>query len=512
LNTINRTISNAIFNVFGWLWPAALNLLTLPYVVSRLGEEAFGIFTLVLAVLGYFAFLDLGLNTASVKYIAEYWAKEDSDRINQVIGSTLVVYTTLGCLGSLVIWLATEWLITDVLKISTDLVGISRIAFRVGSLGFLVNMVSGTFSAVPRALQRFDIVNKVTIGLTTLSTLSTMVVLAMGAGLMQVVVVRFAINLLSIVIFLSIAKRLIPSLIVRPQCTWSTMKELLRFGGLSAVNKVASQAMFHLNRLLLGSFLGLASVTYYVVPANLTSLMHRFLSSLTSVLFPLSSELSARREDERLQNMYVQVTKYITVLATAIYLSIILFSFPLLRFWMGQAFANQGSSTLLVLALSFYALSFNAVAYHVLNGVGRPDVNAISAVVGGVLSIGFCLILIPRIGILGAAVANLISMVRIPIYILYVNKQVLKINNSYVFKRLYLKIWLIGAMIISLFFLIGISPGTIWELGGMFAVLVFLYVILMIVLGVLDAKDKALFFSYFQVVAHRYSRGNTESR
>jgi len=34
----------------------------------------------------------------------------------------------------------------------------------------------------------------------------------------------------------------------------------------------------------------------------------------------------------------------------------------------------------------------------------------------------------------------------------------------------------------------------------------------MIVLGVLDAKDKALFFSYFQVVAHRYSRGNTESR
>jgi len=509
LNRINRTISNTIFNALGWLWPVALNLLTLPYVVSQLGEEAFGIFTLVLSVLGYFTFLDLGLNTASVKYIAEYWAKEDYKRINQVVGSTLVVYTIVGCLGSLAIWLATEWLITDVLKISTDLIGVSSTAFRVGSLGFLANMVSGAFSAVPRALQRFDIANKVTTGLATLSTLSTVVVLAMGAGLVQIVIVRLAINLLSIIASLSIAKHLIPSLTMYPQCTWSMLKELLRFGGLSAVNKVASQAMFHLNRLLLGSFLGPAAVTYYVIPSSLTSLMHRFLSTLTSVLFPLSSELSARREVKRLKNMYVQVTKYVTVLATAIYLSIVLFSFPLLRFWMGQTFANQGSSTLSVLALSFYALSFNVVAYHVLNGIGKPEVNAISAVVGGVLNIGLCLILIPQIGILGAAVANLISMVRIPIYALYVNKRVLRINNWNV--RVCLSIWLIGGMITSLFFLIGISPDTIWELGSMFAALVFLYVILTIILGVLDAEDIALFFSYFQVVVHRYSKKDTKS-
>ena len=506
LNTTNRTINNVILNVFGWLWSIGLSLLTLPYIVRRLGEEAFGVFVLVLAVLGYFAFLNLGLNTASVKYVSEYWAQGDSERINRVIGSTLVVYATLGGLGSLGIWLATEWLVTDVLKVSPDLVGISKIAFRVGAFGFLANMVSGTFSAVPTALQRFDIANKATVGFTTLSTLSTVAVLAIGGGLVQVVVVRLAISLLSIPVFLFIAKRLVPSLVVRPRCTWSTLKGLLGFGGFSTVNRVAAQAIFQLDRLLLGSFLGPAAVTYYVVPANLTSQMHGLMSRLTDVLFPLSSELSALGENERLRKMYIKATKCVAILGTMVYLPIILLSLPLLRFWMGQDFARQSSLTLSVLALSYYALSFNVVAYHVLNGVGRPDVNAISAVVGGLINLGFCLFLIPKMGILGAAAANLISMVRIPVYVLYANRQVLKVSNLLVIGKAYLKPWLIAGGIVISFLLTGISPVAIWELLGVLAALVFLYVILAIVLGVFDSEDRALFLNYYWAVVHKHSK------
>jgi len=497
LNTTNRTINNAIFNVFGWVWPISLKLLTLPYIVNRLGEEAFGVFVLVLAVLGYFAFLNLGLNTASIKYIAEYWAKSDIEEINRVIGSTLVVYATLGGLGSLGIWVATEWLITDVLKISPDLVGVSRIAFRVGGLGFLANMVSGTFSAMPTALQRFDVANKATIGLTTLSTLSTVAVLAVGGGLVQVVVVRFAISLLSILVFLFISKRLIPSLVVRPQCTWLTLKELLSFGGFSAIGQVAGQVAFGMDRFLLGFFVGPAAVTYFAVPAGLVSQLHGLISRSAHVLFPLSSELAARGEDKRLQEMYVKTSKYITVIATVIYLPIVLLSLPILRFWMGQNLAVQSSLTLSVLALSFYVLSFNTIAYHVLNGVGRPDVNAISAVVGGVTNLGFCLLLIPKAGVLGAAAAHLISnMVRIPAYIWYVNRRVLKVSNLLILGRAYFKPWLIAGGIAVSFLLIGISPATVWELLGILAGLAFLYVILVGMLGTFDSEDRALLSNY----------------
>ncbi len=508
LSTTTRTINNAIFNVFGWLWPIGLNLLTLPYIVNRLGAESFGIFALILAILGYFAFLNLGLNAASIKYIAEYWTKGDSEKTNLVIGSTLVIYATLGGLGSLGIWLAAGWLVTNVLKVSPDLVEISKTAFRVGALGFLANMVSGTFRAVPTALQRFDITNKATIGFTTLSTLSTVAVLAMGGGLVQVVVIRFAISLLSILVFLFIAKRLVPSLVVRPRCTWPILKELLSFGGFSAVNRVAAQAIFQLDRLLVGSFLGPTAVTYYVIPANLSSQVHRLTTRLTSVLFPLSSELSARGEGERLRKMYIKTTKYITILTTAIYLPVILLSSPLLRFWMGQNFADQSGSTLSVLALSFYVLSFNAVAYHILNGIGRPDINAVSAVIGGLINVGLCLLLIPKAGIFGAAAANLISMARIPVYILYANKRALKVSSLLVLREAYLKPWLIGGGVVIPFLLLGISPASIGELLSVSAVLVFLYIILAIMLGVFDAEDKALLLNYlesiFRAVSHKY--------
>ncbi|MFW6116415.1 MAG: oligosaccharide flippase family protein [bacterium] len=496
MNTAKRTINNTVFNTVGWGLPIVVNLLALPYIVRQLGEEAFGVFALILSVVGYFSFLDLGLNAASVKYISKYQAQGKIDRVSQVIGSALLVYVALGTLGAGAVWVATEWLVIDVLKISQELVDVSKVAFRIGAFGFVANMVSGAFSVVPQALQRFDVSNLATVILTVLSTLSAVALLAMGGGLVQVVIARFVISMLSVLVFLLIARRLIPSLTLHVDCSWAMLKELLGFGGLSAVNRVAAQAIFHLDRLLLGWLMGPAAVTYYVIPANLTNRMHGFVSSLTCVLFPLSSGLRARADDGKLRKMYVKTAKYMAVLATVIYLPIVFLSSSILRLWMGRDFADQSGVALSVLALSSYILSFNAVPYHIVNGLGRPDVNAVSAVAGGFLNVGLCLVLIPRLGLLGAAIANLGSMIRIPFYVLFVNRRVLRVSDTLASVDTYFKPLLIAGGIFVAFLLVGLSPKTVAGLLGVLIALVSVYVLLIIVSGVLDTEDIDLFLQY----------------
>lgn len=492
--TAIRTINNAVFNLLGWVWPIGLNLLTVPYVVNELGEEGFGTYSLVLTLF----FLQLGFGKASTKYVAEYWSKRDTGRINRILGTTLLVYSMIGCLGVLVTELSLGWLLEAALRIPPDLVPVSRTAFQIGGLGFLTGQIATAFRAIPAGLQRFDIVNKITITLNTLSTLLTVIVLMFGGGLLCVVLVRLAINLLRILAFLLAAKNLIPSLHLGYHLDRSVLSELAGFESFTVVNQLADRASFELTRFLVGSLLGVSAVTYYVVPMDLTSQVHRFLDHFTSMLFPLSSELIGTGKWSKLRKMYFKATKYVVILSTLAYLPFVLLSLGILDVWMGQGFADRSSLTLAVLAFSHYLLSFRVTTYHVLNGIGKPEINAISSMMGGVINVGLCFVLIPRLGILGAAMANLVSMVHVPIAILYANNSVLGVSTLSVLKEAYVKPWLTGAGIALLFFSFRMSPRSIWSLLAVCIVLALVYAILLLLSGVFDAEDRSLFQRYLR--------------
>ena len=57
--------------MLGWAWATVLSIVATRYIVQGLGREGYGILTLALSTIGYFAILDMGLNTAAIKFIAE---------------------------------------------------------------------------------------------------------------------------------------------------------------------------------------------------------------------------------------------------------------------------------------------------------------------------------------------------------------------------------------------------------------------------------------------------------
>src|ERR1035437_10688053 len=74
-----RFIKNSFFNVAGWLWLTVISVVTVPYIVKKLGYDAYGVLSLVSMVVGYFAFLDLGLGDAVIKYVSHYHVLKRSE-------------------------------------------------------------------------------------------------------------------------------------------------------------------------------------------------------------------------------------------------------------------------------------------------------------------------------------------------------------------------------------------------------------------------------------------------
>jgi O-antigen/teichoic acid export membrane protein len=400
----------------------------MPYIVHNLGNEAYGVLALVTSVLGFFAFLDLGVTNASVKYMAEAYALGDVEKINKIIGSSLVVYLIAGGTGACIIALMTNTLVQRILKIPPGYIADSTFAFYIASCGFLLNMVLGVFASVPKAVQRYDVATKVNIAVSTSLTLLTVFILYLGYGLREVVILNFFSSLASLTVYMLVAKKLVKGISIKVSYDPATFKQLFAFGAYSLLVMISSAFLFQLDRLMIGSFAGAGQVAFYVVPASIALRIHGFVASIMGVVFPLCSELHATGQQRKLRELYLKASKYSFVLGISIATPLVVLSTQIMAFWMGNEYAAKSSLVLAVLSVSSLFATLTIIPSFLLDGIGKPRVNAFFAVLSALLNIVLCIMLIPRYGVNGAALAVLANCIIVALYLVTIDKKILHIG------------------------------------------------------------------------------------
>ncbi|MBG7602838.1 MAG: hypothetical protein IZT60_09870, partial [Gammaproteobacteria bacterium] len=89
-------VLNIASNYLRFLVGMVVLFFLMPYIVSRIGVDLFGLWSLIFAVIGLFGLMDLGFATAAIKYVAELTASKDHAERNQVLATLLVIYSALG--------------------------------------------------------------------------------------------------------------------------------------------------------------------------------------------------------------------------------------------------------------------------------------------------------------------------------------------------------------------------------------------------------------------------------
>ncbi|MDP3786627.1 MAG: MATE family efflux transporter, partial [Candidatus Omnitrophota bacterium] len=93
-----KIVRNTIFNAVGRFWGILVALFLTPYIIHHIGIERFGILAIVGAITGYFGLFDFGIGTSFVKYIAEFYAKKEYKKINQVVNTGFIFYSVFAIL------------------------------------------------------------------------------------------------------------------------------------------------------------------------------------------------------------------------------------------------------------------------------------------------------------------------------------------------------------------------------------------------------------------------------
>ena len=435
-----RTIDNAVFNTLSWAVPAILSFLILPFIVRSLGPDAYGILTLVLTVIGYFAFLDLGLGTAVVKYVAEYSSGGDRETMNQLIGTIFLVLLVLGGVGACVLMLIAQPLAASVLKVPPHLVRAAYISFCIGSPGFFFTVLLSFLSAIPNGLNRYDVTSMMSVGMGVLTTLGTALILWFGFSLLQVVSFNVVVSIVSIAAYVVIVKRLMPGVSLRPRLCMPMLRRVLGFGLYSVLSRIAYVANYQGDRLFTGAILGVSSVTHYVVPFSLADRVSSITVRIGSVIFPAISELHGQKRHDEIVRLYLVSSRVILALSTAVCLPLGVFGNRLVALWMGSDFGLRTVGIVELVTLGLYMTSLTNVPSFVVDGLGRPRISGISASCTTILHLSLIIPLAKVLGLIGIATAFLVSTAVVgPVFVYYVNRNVIMIPQLRMLKEAYAK-------------------------------------------------------------------------
>ena len=271
-----------------------LGIVTIPYLMRQLGIEAFGILTLVWALIGYFSVFDFGIGRALTQQVSSLKTGASANELPGVIQSGLVLVAGFGLLGGVLLAVFAHPLGHRWLNVDPSLWESTTRCLLIAGVGIpLTTLVTG-LRGVLEGFEDFRRANilKIVLGCATFG-LPAISIMVFGASL-EVVVTSLVVARLAILLAHALA-------IGRHVDAWrstspfdaSKAKPLLSFGVWMTASNIISPLMVTADRFVISYLLGAAAVAFYTVPFDFILRLLVVPAALTSALFPRFASLYA---------------------------------------------------------------------------------------------------------------------------------------------------------------------------------------------------------------------------
>ena len=463
-----ETLRNGIANLLGGVLPALVTIATTPYVIKTLGDSSYGVLTLITAIIGYFAIIDINVTAGSVKYVAEHHATGNTRLRNQTMTSGFFMYLLIGLVGGALILLFADTLIHRVFLVPEALRAEALAALQLAAFGFVFGQMQIYLGSVPQAIRRFDQSAIVEALFGVLTPFAAVLVLWLGYGLFEVVAVRIVASVLNLLLLAGVIRRLMPDFVFeRP--TRQTLGALGRFSGFAYLNRLAVIAYAQGDKLIIGALVSMSALTYYAVPFLLVNRVFSLSYRLSGVMFPVASALAANKKLDDLREVYLYSSRYVFFANCALAVLLTSLAHEILLHWVGPSVAAGGASILVLITLSALIDSLTNAPSLVNDGLGKPEVTGSFSIARAALGIALALLLVNLLGVLGAALAQLItSIVMVSVFVAYVHGRTVPVSLGD-----YLRVVVVpslpvigfGALLIAL--LQRLSPLSLMQTAGM---------------------------------------------
>lgn len=412
---------NTLWSLAGSGLPLIAAVALIPYTLRALGNETFGVLTLVWVLIGYLSLFDMGVGRSLTYELSQLKAVNKDYEIAQTLKAGLLLTCITGLVGAIAIWLLAPYL-SAWLKISPHIQADATSAFRLCALAVIPTTITSGLRGALEGLGDFAASNiiKVIIGF-SMFTMPAIVISLHGAFVAHITLYLSAVRVLVLLLAVWQLRRYL-SLALGIKITQSNIKQIFKYGVWVTVTGIVGPIMVYGDRFLVSNLLGAAELPFYAIPQEGLLRLLIIPAAFGAALMPSLS--SASLDD--LKNIYhIYFNKIAKIMLAVCALSAIC-AYPFLAVWLTHDFAQKSIVIVLILLVGIFLNGLSMVPYTLVQARGKPKLTALYHLGELAIYIPLIWLLVSYLGLVGAALSWVIRVIIDFMLLQYTAKQLTK--------------------------------------------------------------------------------------
>lgn len=373
-------------------------------LARQLTQEEFGLFSATFTFITFFLFFrDLGIGDALVKYFPEYQVNKQYNKIKTSASSVVFFQLLSSLIFTGVIFMLSGYLAEHYFKdpLAESVLKL-LLLYVLGSVFF--RLIKSIFNGFQQTMA-YSLLALLKNGITLILIL---IFFSLGLTLYSPVLAEALVCVVIILIFLPTFLKSFPFWKWKIENFWPVTKEIFAFGLPVFATSVAGKIISQIDTLMLTYFTDLSKVAVYNVVLPSATLFLSFSGCISIIIFPMTSELWAKKDLKRIAEGLKLLYKYSFVILIPIFSIIIIFSDLFIRSFFGENYVS-GSLAFQILMVGVFFYTVGGINNTIISAMGNPKVVFKIILIAAIINVCFNFLLIPYFGINGAALTTTLS-------------------------------------------------------------------------------------------------------
>ncbi len=376
-----------------------------------LNTEEYGLYAIVLTVPALFSiFQDLGVNSALIKFTAQYRTENNKGEIKKILATGLAFDALIGTCLSLASYFLAGFLAVNVSG-RPEIKGLIEIV----SVTILFSSMASAAQSIFVGFERMEFNSATSILHAVLKSVISPIFVLIGysvlGAILGVIVSGLATTVLGIAVALLFFYRKIEVKSTNFVHDFKSALVLMISYGLpvSASNILAGFLPQFYNFLVYRVELSNTLIANYQMATNFTVLMSFLTIPIVTVLFPAFSKLRSDQDSQVLKSVFQISVKYGSLVVVPAALGLMVLSRPLVGTLFAEKFAVAPFYLMLLATSGLYSGLGNMSIYGIINSQGETKITLKLTLLTFVMGISLGVVLITWFGILGLITTTLVA-------------------------------------------------------------------------------------------------------
>lgn len=336
MNASNRVIVNTSAQFVKTFVSGIITLYSSRVILASLGENDFGIYSLVAGIIAMLAFITNALSSTTQRFISYYQGQNDSKKI---FSNSVFLHLGLGLIVFILFASLTPWLFSGFLNISSDRLGAAQFVYFTVIFTLLVTFVTAPFKAVLIAHENIVFVSIID---TLDAALKLGIALSLNYAFMDKLMyyglMLLGIQFLNFFIIVFYAFKHYDECCLPRISHFSKdyLKKLTSFAGWNVYSLGCTLGRTQGLAIVLNKFLGTVANAAYGIGIQISSYVNYMSESLLNAIRPQIVKAEGEGSRDRVFNLSVVASKYSFFLLSLLSIPCIFEMPKLLQLWLGN--------------------------------------------------------------------------------------------------------------------------------------------------------------------------------